>query len=104
MISLLAKLFIKNADDTAKASVRQAYGILCGGAGIGFNVLLFLVKFIAGQISGSIAITADAFNNLSDAGSSVITLLVLKWRDKSQITIIHLDMDGLNISPGFWYR
>lgn len=78
MISLLAKLFIKNADDTAKASVRQAYGILCGGAGIGFNVLLFLVKFIAGQISGSIAITADAFNNLSDAGSSVITLVGFK--------------------------
>lgn len=78
MISILAKLFIKNVDDTAEPSVRQAYGVLCGGAGIGFNVFLFLIKFIAGQISGSIAITADAFNNLSDAGSSVITLVGFK--------------------------
>lgn len=78
MISILAKIFIKNTDDTADPSVRQAYGILCGGVGIGFNIFLFLIKFIAGQISGSIAITADAFNNLSDAGSSVITLVGFK--------------------------
>ncbi|MCM1126751.1 MAG: cation diffusion facilitator family transporter [Lachnospiraceae bacterium] len=78
MISILTKLFIKNADDTSNPSVRQAYGVLCGGAGIGLNVLLFLIKFLAGQLSGSIAITADAFNNLSDAGSSVITLVGFK--------------------------
>lgn len=78
MISIFAKLFIKNADDTTNPSVRQAYGVLCGGAGIMFNIFLFLIKFIAGQISGSIAITADAFNNLSDAGSSVITLVGFK--------------------------
>lgn len=78
MITILAKLFIKNSDDTSNPLVRQAYGVLCGGAGIGFNVLLFLVKFAAGQISGSIAITADAFNNLSDAGSSIITLVGFK--------------------------
>lgn len=78
MISLLTKLFIKNADDTSNPSVRQAYGMLCGGTGIGLNVFLFLIKFLAGQLSGSIAITADAFNNLSDAGSSVITLVGFK--------------------------
>ena len=78
MISILTKLFIKNADDTSNPSVRQAYGMLCGGTGIGLNVFLFLIKFLAGQISGSIAITADAFNNLSDAGSSVITLVGFK--------------------------
>lgn len=78
MISILTKLFIKNSDDTTNPSVRQAYGMLCGGAGIGLNVLLFLIKFLAGQLSGSIAITADAFNNLSDAGSSVITLVGFK--------------------------
>ncbi len=78
MISFFSKLFIKNADDTADPLVRQAYGVLCGSAGIGFNILLFLIKFIAGQMSGSIAITADAFNNLSDAGSSVITLVGFK--------------------------
>lgn len=78
MISILTKLFIKNADDTSNPSVRQAYGMLCGGTGIGLNVFLFLIKFLAGQLSGSIAITADAFNNLSDAGSSVITLVGFK--------------------------
>lgn len=78
MISILTRLFIKNADDTSNPSVRQAYGMLCGGAGIGLNVFLFLIKFLAGQLSGSIAITADAFNNLSDAGSSVITLVGFK--------------------------
>lgn len=78
MISILTKLFIKNADETSNPSVRQAYGMLCGGTGIGLNVFLFLIKFLAGQLSGSIAITADAFNNLSDAGSSVITLVGFK--------------------------
>ena len=55
--------------------MRQAYGTLCGAAGIGLNLLLFLGKWIAGTLSHSIAITADAFNNLSDAGSSIITLI-----------------------------
>lgn len=75
MISLLAKLFIKNGDDTSSPAVRQAYGVLCGSVGIGLNLLLFLGKFLAGLLSHSIAITADAFNNLSDAGSSLITLV-----------------------------
>ena len=74
MISLLARLFIKT-DGQSPTAVRKAYGILCGAVGIGFNVLLFLGKFFAGTISGSIAITADAFNNLSDAGSSFVTML-----------------------------
>lgn len=73
MISLLARLFIKQSGD--EQAVRKAYGILCGAAGIGFNVLLFIGKFFAGTLAGSIAITADAFNNLSDAGSSFVTLL-----------------------------
>ena len=75
MISLLAKKFIKNREDVTSPAVRQAYGMLCGIVGIGFNALLFALKLIAGTLSGSIAITADAFNNLSDAGSSVVTLL-----------------------------
>ena len=74
MISLLARLFVKT-DGRDPAAVRKAYGILCGAVGIGFNVLLFLGKFFAGTIAGSIAITADAFNNLSDAGSSFVTML-----------------------------
>ncbi len=78
MITLLANLFIKNKDDVDSPDVRKAYGILSGGVGIFFNLLLFAGKFFAGLISSSIAITADAFNNLSDAGSSVITLIGFK--------------------------
>ena len=76
MVTLLAKLFIKEKQD--KAKIRQQYGILCGVVGIMLNVLLFAGKFIAGSISKSIAITADAFNNLSDAGSSLVTLIGFK--------------------------
>ena len=78
MIKLLSHLFIKNADNTADPKVRQAYGVLCGAVGIFLNILLFLGKYIAGVLTASIAITADAFNNLSDAGSSLITLLGFK--------------------------
>ena len=78
MISILTKRLIKEYNDTANPKVRQAYGMLCGAVGIALNVFLFLVKFLAGQLSGSIAITADAFNNLSDAGTSVITLFGFK--------------------------
>ena len=78
MVGLLSRLFIKNYTDTSNSTVRQAYGMLCGFVGICFNVLLFAGKFAAGTISHSIAITADAFNNLSDAGSSIITLIGFK--------------------------
>lgn len=78
MITLLSKLFIKNQTDIHDSAVRQSYGVLCGFVGIVFNIILFAGKFLAGFLSGSIAITADAFNNLSDAGSSVITLLGFK--------------------------
>ena len=75
MVTLLSKLFIKDRTDTQSPSVRQSYGMLCGAVGIFLNLCLFTGKFIAGLISNSIAITADAFNNLSDAGSSIITLI-----------------------------
>ena len=75
MVSLLSKIFIKNRDDVTDPAVRKAYGSLCSALGIVLNVLLFAGKYIAGAVSGSIAITADAFNNLSDAGSSAISLV-----------------------------
>ena len=75
MIALLAKWLIPNYENTSDAVVRRAYGQLCGIVGIALNILLFVGKFFAGTLCGSIAITADAFNNLSDAGSSVVTLL-----------------------------
>ena len=82
MIKLLAKWFIKDRENVADPAVRQAYGSLCGAVGIGWNLLLFLGKFFAGTLSGSIAVTADAFNNLSDAGSSLVTLLGFRLAGK----------------------
>ena len=68
MVTLLGRLLIRQ-EGREEAEIRKAYGILCGAVGIFFNVLLFAGKFFAGTLSGSIAITADAFNNLSDAGT-----------------------------------
>ena len=82
MISLIAARLIPDHQNTQDRKVRHAYGMLCGVAGIVFNFLLFAFKALAGIISGSIAITADAFNNLSDAGSSVVTLLGFKLADQ----------------------
>ena len=81
MITLLSKLIIKNYNDYASPSVRLKYGMLCGAVGIFFNILLFTGKILAGTLTGSIGITADAFNNLSDAGSSIITLVGFRLSD-----------------------
>ena len=78
MITFLSRLFIKHREDTSSLRVRTAYGILCGIVGICLNLLLFAGKLFAGILSGSIAATTDAFNNLSDAGSSIITLTGFK--------------------------
>lgn len=80
MITLLKRLFIKDTDSDSK--IREKYGMLCGFLGIFLNLLLFGLKLFAGTISGSISITADAFNNLSDGGSSVITLFGFKLAGK----------------------
>ena len=78
MVTLLVKRFITDYENTKSPSVRHSYGMLCGIIGILLNILLFTGKFLAGILSGSIAITADAINNLSDAGSSFITLAGFK--------------------------
>ena len=75
MVTLLSRWFIKNYEEYTNPSVRRAYGILTGAVGILLNVILFLGKYVAGFFSGSVSMMADAFNNLSDAGSSFITLL-----------------------------
>lgn len=82
MISILSKLFIKNKEDQDDKRIRSAYGTLCCVVGIFLNLVLFGIKYFAGVISSSIAITADAFNNLSDAGSTVITLAGLRLAEK----------------------
>ena len=74
----LVRLFIKDCDNVTDPAVRERYGILSGAVGIVLNLLLSAGKLFAGLMTGSISITADAFNNLSDAGSSVVTLVGFK--------------------------
>ena len=78
MISLLSKLFIKNNREYSDPSVRRSYGVLCGGVGIFLNIVLFAAKLIAGTIASSVSVIADAFNNLSDAGSSIVSMIGFK--------------------------
>ena len=75
MTDLLPRLFVRDHENTSDPKVRAAYGTLSGVVGIVVNLLLFVGKFIAGTVSGSIAVSADAFNNLSDAGSSIVSLV-----------------------------
>ncbi len=78
MIALLSSIFIKNKNNFNDENVRRKYGILTGAVGIILNLFLFATKFSVGIITSAISVTADAFNNLSDAGSSIITLLGFK--------------------------
>lgn len=82
MITLLKKILDKHNKGKTELENRQAYGILCGLVGIFLNFLLFFGKYFAGIISGSIAITADAFNNLMDSGSSFVSLIGFKLASK----------------------
>jgi len=75
MTEMILRIFTKKYDNTEENTMRLAIGKFSGTVGIVFNVLLFLGKFVAGFISGSLSISADAFNNLTDAISSVVTFL-----------------------------
>ena len=78
MTNLLIKLFVKDSKNTSDPAVRKRYGYLGAFTGIVLNILLFLGKLIAGILSGGISVIADAFNNLSDAGSSIMTFVGFK--------------------------
>lgn len=82
MISFLAKKLIKNYKETNREEVRHAYGNLTSTVGVINNIVLFAFKFIAGTLARSVSITADAVNNLSDAGSSIISLVSFKISSK----------------------
>lgn len=82
MINILTKLFVKNSDNVKDPDVRVSYGNMSGIIGIFLNLCLFMAKLIAGVISSSISVVADAFNNLSDAGSSVVTFLGFKLSNR----------------------
>lgn len=83
MIDFIIKKFIKNSGDVENPAVRSAYGKLAGWVGIVCNLLLCAGKFIAGLLSGSMSVTADAVNNLSDASSGVIGLIGFKLAERS---------------------
>ena len=78
MTDFLVRHFVRDYQQVQDPAVRERYGVLSGGVGIFLNLLLSLGKFFAGVVTGSIAVTADAFNNLADAGSSVVTLVGFK--------------------------
>ena len=82
MFSLLARIFIKDRKNYADPKVREAYGILSGVLGFILNLLLFAGKLVFGTLCGSISMTADAFNNLSDAASSVVTFIGFRLASK----------------------
>lgn len=75
LVSLLIRLYIKNYTDINSPLVKQAYASLCSIVGIAFNILLFVIKFFAGMVSGSIAIVTDGFNNIADASSCLASFL-----------------------------
>ncbi len=78
MLEALLRRFIPHYQDTHDPIVRERYGLLAGGVGLGLNLLLFAVKLLAGVLTGAISVTADAFNNLSDAAGSAVTLAGFK--------------------------
>lgn len=83
MSALLVRLFIKDRDNVKDKNVRKKYGYLGSCTGIILNIMLFLGKLIAGLVSGAVSVMADAFNNLSDAGSSIMSLVGFKMAAKA---------------------
>ena len=82
MTNLLLRLFVKDADNTENPKVRAAIGTLSGLVGIVCNLLLFAFKLLVGTLTGSVSITADAMNNLSDASGSIVTFIGFRVADK----------------------
>ncbi len=82
MTKLLLRLFVKNYRNTDDPKVRGAYGRLAGLVGLVCNLLLFAGKLVAGTLAGSVSVTADAVNNLSDASSSLVTLFGFKLAER----------------------
>jgi cation diffusion facilitator family transporter len=84
MTNLLVRLFVKDREQVEDPKVRAAYGTMAGAVGICCNLVLFLAKLIIGTLSGSVSITADAVNNLSDASSSIMTLIGFRLAQKPE--------------------
>ena len=88
MTDLIVKTFIKDYKNVTDSKVRMKYGILSGCVGIAVNVILCLLKFFVGSLTGSIAITADAVNNLPTQGRPPLRFSVSKWQASPPTGII----------------
>ena len=75
MIRLFSKIFLKGKNTDDAQSLRSVYGVLLGCLGIKLNLILFALKFLAGLLAKAVSLQADAFNNLGDAGSSIVSIL-----------------------------
>ena len=98
MTDILVKLFVKDYKDVEKVSVRTAYGVLASGVGIFCNVLLTIAKMVIGILLHSVSVTADAFNNLSDAGSSIIGMIGVKMAEKLADKIFLMDVHAPRVA------
>ena len=99
VINLIIRTFVKDYKNVDDSKVRERYGMLAGVLGIICNAVLFVLKYIVGTFSGSISVTADSFNNLSDAGSSAVTLIGFRMAEKRLTRNTLSDTAGWNTSP-----
>lgn len=102
MTQLLIRLFVRHPDDTKNAAVRTAYGNLASLVGMACNLLLCLGKLAAGTLFGSIAIMADALNNLSDASSNVVSLVGFRLAAKGPDESTPTATPGMSIWRASW--
>ncbi len=104
MTKLLIRLFIRDPANIQDRTVRTAYGNLACMVGIVCNVLLFAGKFTVGTLFGSMAIAADALNNLSDASSNVVSLVASAWGQNLPMMSTLTAMHGTNTWRGWRFR
>ena len=97
---LIAHFIGEACDNVRDARIRERYGVLSGVVGIACNVLLFAAKLLIGWLTGAVSVAADAFNNLSDGLSSLISIVGLRYPDVRRTHSTHLDMDERNILRG----
>ena len=102
MTQFLIRRFIRHPNDPQDPATRTAYGNLASGVGMACNLLLCLGKLLAGTLFGSIAIMADALNNLSDASSNVVSLIGFPLAPRHRMPSIPTATPAMNIWPVWW--
>lgn len=98
MTNALIHIFIRDAENTGDSRVREKFGVLSGAVGLACNLFLFALKLIIGLLTGSISIAADAFNNLSDGLSCLISIVGFKVSGKERVRSIRSATDAPSTS------